>query len=327
MNLILNKNGISKEKIMLKYILLIGGFVLLIKGADFFVDGSSSVAKRLRVPSLIIGMTIVAMGTSLPETSVSVTASLAGKNELAISNAVGSNIFNLMVVCGLCAVLCPLPISGETLRKDFPLSILAAGALLGMGWLGKSVDRLEGVVLLVLFMMFLVNMVLSAKKARETGPDGNAEEYRIMPVWKCLLFILGGIAGIAAGGQMVVQGASDIARSFGMSDNLIGMTVVALGTSLPELVTSVVAAKKNELEMALGNVIGSNIFNILFVLGIATAISPIGFSLLNFIDAIALIAVSLLVMAFCVPRKKLLRRHGIAMLGVYAVYTTYIFIR
>ena len=155
----------------------------------------------------------------------------------------------------------------------------------------------------------------------------NVDEYRIMPVWKCLLFILGGIAGIAAGGQMVVQGASDIARSFGMTDNLIGMTVVALGTSLPELVTSVVAAKKNELDMALGNVIGSNIFNILFVLGIATAISPIGFSLLNFIDVIALIAVSLLVMTFCLPRRKLLRRHGIAMLGVYAVYTAYIFIR
>lgn len=315
------------ECIMLKYILLVGGFVLLIKGADFFVDGSSSVAKRLRVPSLIIGMTIVAMGTSLPETSVSVSASISNKNDLAISNAVGSNIFNLMVVCGLCAVLCPLPISDETLKKDFPLSILAAGALMGLGWLGMSVDRPEGLILLTLFAMFLANMIITAKKAREIDRDGNAEEYKIMPVWKCLLFIIGGIAGIAAGGQLVVQSASDIARALGMSDNLIGMTIVALGTSLPELVTSVVAAKKNELDMALGNVIGSNIFNILFVLGIAASISPIGFTGLNIIDLIVLIAVSLLVMAFCIPKRRLTRFHGLCMLAVYAVYTVYLFIR
>ncbi|MBO4493370.1 MAG: calcium/sodium antiporter [Ruminococcus sp.] len=312
---------------MLKYILLVGGFVLLIKGADFFVDGSSAVAKRLRVPSLIIGMTIVAMGTSLPETSVSVSASVLGKNDLAISNAVGSNIFNLMVVCGVCAVLCPMVIGKETLKKDLPFSVAVAGVLLALGAVTGTVQRWGGIILLVLFSFFLYMMISSAKKAREAGNSTDDDEYKIMPVWKCLLCIAGGGAAIAVGGRMVVVGASDIARSFGMSDNLIGMTIVALGTSLPELVTSIVAARKGEVDMALGNVVGSNIFNILFVLGIAATISPIAFTMQNTVDTVALIVMSLLVLLLCAPRKKLLRWHGALMLTVYAGYTAYIFVR
>lgn len=305
------------------YFLLIAGFVLLIKGADFFVDGSSAVAKKLKVPPLIIGMTIVAMGTSLPETSVSVSASLAGKNDLSISNAVGSNIFNLMVVAGLCALFNKLPISGISMKRDFPASIAAALVLIGFGGLTGEISRYGGITLLVLFAGFLWMMIRSAIKERSESD----EEFRDIAGWKCTLFIIGGIAAIAGGGKMVVEGASDIARSFGMSDNLIGMTIVALGTSLPELVTSIVAAKKKETDMALGNVIGSNIFNILFVLGIAATISPIGFTLENTIDTAFLIAVSLMVMSFCLPKKQLERWHGAAMVLLYAGYTSYLFIR
>lgn len=311
---------------MLKYIYLIVGFVLLIKGADFFVEGSSSVAKKLRVPSIIIGMTIVAMGTSLPETSVSVSASIAAKNDLAISNVIGSNIFNLMVVCGICAVLCPLTVNGTTLKRDFPFSIVMAGLLMALGGIDGVVGRFDGILFLVLFVVFLLIMIYSAKKSRDNSAP-EADEYKIMPVWKCILYMVGGIAAIAAGGEMVVEGASDIARAFGMSENLIGMTIVALGTSLPELVTSVVAARKNELDMALGNVIGSNIFNILFVLGIASAISPVSYTNENLIDSAVLIVMSMIVLIFCLPKKRLIRWNGAAMLALYACYTAYIFTR
>lgn len=311
---------------MLKYIYLIVGFVLLIKGADFFVEGSSSVAKKLRVPSIIIGMTIVAMGTSLPETSVSVSASIAAKNDLAISNVIGSNIFNLMVVCGICAVLCPLTVDGTTLKRDFPFSIVIAGLLMALGGIDGVVGRFDGILFLVLFVVFLLIMIYSAKKSRDNSAP-EADEYKIMPVWKCILYMVGGIAAIAAGGEMVVEGASDIARAFGMSENLIGMTIVALGTSLPELVTSVVAARKNELDMALGNVIGSNIFNILFVLGIASAISPVSCTNENLIDSAVLIVMSMIVLIFCLPKKRLIRWNGVAMLALYAGYTAYIFTR
>lgn len=311
---------------MLKYIYLIVGFVLLIKGADFFVEGSSSVAKKLRVPSIIIGMTIVAMGTSLPETSVSVSASIAAKNDLAISNVIGSNIFNLMVVCGICAVLCPLTVDGTTLKRDFPFSIVIAGLLMALGGIDGVVGRFDGILFLMLFVVFLLIMIYSAKKSRDNSAP-EADEYKIMPVWKCILYMVGGITAIAAGGEMVVEGASDIARAFGMSENLIGMTIVALGTSLPELVTSVVAARKNELDMALGNVIGSNIFNILFVLGIASAISPVSCTNENLIDSAVLIVMSMIVLIFCLPKKRLIRWNGVAMLALYAGYTAYIFTR
>lgn len=305
----------------MEYILLVVGFILLIKGADFFVEGSSSVAKMLRVPSLIIGMTIVAMGTSLPECSVSVSASIAGKNELAISNAIGSNIFNLMVVCGFCALFCPLAVQVSTLKKEFPFSIIIALLLLVFGSTGMLVGHLEGVVLLILFAVFIFWMLQSAKKARNEGTE---EEYEVLPIWKCILFIIGGAVAIILGGNLVVDSASQIARNFGMSDNLIGLTIVACGTSLPELVTSVVAAKKNEVDMALGNVIGSNIFNILFVLGIATAISPIAFIQENMVDILVLTAMSLLVWAFAWSKKKIVRWEGVVMLLGYFGYLGYI---
>ena len=311
-------------EILWSLVLLVIGFVLLIKGADFFVEGSSSVAKMLKVPSIIIGLTIVAMGTSLPECAVSITASMTNNNALAVSNAVGSNIFNLMVVCGFCALFNPLVVDKSTLKKEFPFSMICAILLLVLGYIAMELGRADGFILLVLFVCFIVWMVRSALKARAEASD---EEYEVLPVWKCRVFIIGGIVAIKFGGDFVVDGASTIAAKMGLSQNLIGLTIVACGTSLPELVTSVVAARKNELDMALGNVIGSNIFNILLVLGVAATISPIAFIMENVIDIAILTAMSLIVWAFAWTKQKLDRKEGIIMLLMYAVYLVYICIR
>ena len=321
-------------EILKSAVILVIGFVLLIKGADYFVEGSSSVAKKFKVPSLIIGMTIVAMGTSLPELAVSVTASMAGNNTLAVSNVAGSNIFNLMVVCGACALFTPLTIAKNTLMKEFPFSILCAGLLVVMGYLGMSLGRVDGVILLVIFAVYLFWMIQSAKKARTAGDKLEAEEealaeeeIKILPMWKCIVFIIGGMIAIKFGGDFVVDGASAIAAGFGLSQTLIGLTIVALGTSLPELVTSIVAAKKDEVDMALGNVIGSNIFNILLILGVAAAISPVTFLMENIIDIIILIIMSAVVWGFAWTSKKVNRKEGIIMLLMYAVYMVYICMR
>lgn len=311
-------------EVLWSVILLAIGFVLLIKGADFFVEGSSSVAKMLKVPSIIIGLTIVAMGTSLPECAVSITASMTGNNALAVSNAVGSNIFNLMVVCGFCALFNPLVVDKSTLKKEFPFSMICAVLLLVCGYLSMTLGRADGLILLAVFVCFLIWMVRSALKARAAAAD---EEYEVLPVWKCIVFIIGGIIAIKFGGDFVVEGASAIAAKMGLSQNLIGLTIVACGTSLPELVTSVVAAKKNELDMALGNVIGSNIFNILFVLGAAAAISPIGFIMENVVDIVILIAMSAIVWVFAWTKKVLDKKEGILMLVMYAAYLVYICVR
>ncbi len=315
---------------------LVIGFVFLIKGADFFVEGSSSVAKKLRVPSIIIGLTIVAMGTSLPECAVSVTASITNNNSLAISNAVGSNIFNLMVVCGFCAVFTPLTVTASTMKKEFPFSVICALLLLALGFLGMTLGHIDGVILLVFFAGFLFWMIKSAQKARSINPEAElddeivvdeAEDIKILPVWRCIIYIIGGAIAIAIGGDLVVDGASVVAAALGLSQTLIGLTVVALGTSLPELVTSIVAAKKDEVDMALGNVIGSNIFNILFVLGIAATISPVEFITENIIDIVILVAMSILVWLFAWSKKKIVRWEGVTMLAIYAAYVVYICIR
>ena len=322
-------------EILKSAVILVIGFVLLIKGADYFVEGSSSVAKKFKVPSLIIGMTIVAMGTSLPELAVSVTAAMAGNNTLAVSNVAGSNIFNLMVVCGACALFAPLAIEKNTLMKEFPFSILCAGLLVVMGYLGMSLGRMDGVILLVIFAVYLFWMIQSAKKARTSGDKLEAEEealaeeeIKILPMWKCIVFIIGGMIAIKFGGDFVVDGASAIAAGFGLSQTLIGLTIVALGTSLPELVTSIVAARKDEVDMALGNVIGSNIFNILFVVGLASICSP---SVLTFgeafiIDTIVAIATAVLLGLLVLRKKELTKAGGIIMLVAYAGYFAYLFI-
>lgn len=304
-------------------LLLVLGFVLLIKGADFFVDGASSVAKKFRIPSIIIGFTIVAMGTSLPECAVSVTASLANNNALAISNVVGSNIFNLMVVCGASAIFAPLAIQKSTLLKEFPFSIFCALLLLVLGYTSFNLGRMEGIVLLVLFLVYLLWMIFSALKNRQEID----EDVNILPTWKCLLFIIGGAIAIKYGGDFVVDGASFIATKLGFSQNLIGLTIVALGTSLPELVTSIVAARKNEVDMALGNAIGSNIFNILLVLGVAGAISPVAFIMENVIDIVILTIMSAYVWILAWTKNHINKTEGISMILIYVIYLVYICIR
>ena len=327
-------------------IILIVGFVLLIKGADFFVEGSSAVAKRLKVPSVIIGLTIVAMGTSLPECAVSVTASLTGNNTLAISNAIGSNIFNLLVVCGVCSLFVPLAVQKSTLQKEFPLSIFCAGLLLLLGYLGMTLGHIDGIILIIIFAGYLLWMIQSARNARnQTFADEDsdtagsktslsaeeieqvASNINLLPAWKCIIFILGGMIAIKYGGDFVVNGASTIASSLGLSQTLIGLTIIAMGTSLPELVTSIVAAKKDEVDMAVGNVIGSNIFNILLVLGVAAAISPLGFIMENMIDIAFLILISVITLVFAWTSKEINRKEGIIMLLLYAVYMVYICMR
>lgn len=309
------------------YLLLIIGFVLLVKGADFFVEGSGSLAKKFRVPVFIIGMTIVAMGTSAPECAVSITASVSGSNGMAISNVIGSNIFNLLVVCGICAIFSPLPIDRETLKKEFPFSILVAVVIGILGAIGMLVGHLDGIILVAIFALFLWWMVRSARKSMKEGTPEDGGEIRDMSLARCLIYIAGGLVAIVLGGQLVVDSAEKIALQFGLSETLVGLTVCSIGTSLPELVTSVVAARKKQVGMALGNVIGSNIFNILLVGGLASAISPIAITTHNLIDIVILIVISLYMMILVWKKQMLTRAGGVSMLVIYVAYMVYICMR
>lgn len=333
------ENFISGAPIFVVVLLLVVGFALLVKGADFFVEGSSSVAKKLAVPSIIIGLTIVAMGTSLPETAVSVTASLTNNNELAISNVVGSNIFNLMFVIGVCSILCTIYVQRETVTRDIPFSIICALLLLVLGILaigdasGMTLGHFDGILFLILFAGYIGLMIRSAMKARaegrevEVNDEFDAEELKVMSYPKSILFIVGGAVAIAIGGDLTVNTASRIALELGMSQTLIGLTIVSIGTSLPELVTSVVAARKNEIDMAVGNAVGSNVFNILMVLGIASALNPVSLIRENIIDILILIAFSVVVWIFAATKKQISRKEGIAMVAMYLIYAVYIIFR
>ncbi len=320
-------------------ILIVVGFVLLVKGADFFVEGASAVAKALKIPTLIIGMTVVAMGTSLPELSVSVSSSMQGANTLAVSNVVGSNIFNLMVVLGISALFNPLMVSRDTLKRDYPFATICAVLLLAFGSVGfggllgdngMELGRIDGIIFIILFIGFLVVMIRSAIASRNAGEaveiEGE-EDIHDMALWKAILYIVGGAVAVKFGGDWVVDGACDLASSFGVSQTLIGLTIVACGTSLPELATSIAAARKNELDMAIGNVVGSNIFNILLILGVAASISPISFMTENIIDICVLLVFSVITWIFCQAKKKIGRTEGIIMLLLYAIYLVYICVR
>ncbi|MCI5640419.1 MAG: calcium/sodium antiporter [Lachnospiraceae bacterium] len=329
---------INDAPFVLVLLFLVIGFTLLIKGADLFVEGSSSVAKRLHVPSIIIGLTIVAMGTSLPETAVSVSASLTGNNELAVSNVVGSNIFNLMVVIGVCAMLATVNVAKETITRDIPFSLICAGLLMLLGVIGfgdksgMTLGHFDGVILIVFFAGYIVYMIKIALKASREGKKveiegGSDEDIKLVSVPASILFIVGGAIAIAIGGDVTVDAASRIASDLGMSQTLIGLTIVSIGTSLPELVTSIVAARKNEVDMALGNAIGSNVFNILMVLGIASAISPISIIKENVIDLCVLIVFTVCVWIFAGTKKKIGKIEGFCMVAFYAAYAVYIVIR
>lgn len=303
------------------YLILIVGMFFLIKGADFFVDGSSSVAKIMKVPSVIIGLTIVALGTSLPEASVSITASIAGNNELALSNVVGSNIFNTLVVVGCSALITPFIMDRDIVKRDLLINILSSVALLVLV-LDGVLGRVDGVLLLVGLAGFLAILIRSAMKNRITEEVGE-----VLPLGKSVLFIVGGIITIILGGKLVVDSATIIAQHLGMSDTLIGLTIVSIGTSLPELVTSVVAARKGESGLSLGNAIGSNIMNILFILGVSGALTPIAVISENIIDMAVLIGVAVFVFILAKISDKMTRAKGIAFMGIYGVYLAYIIMR
>lgn len=329
-------NGLPIAAVIL---LLAVGFAFLVKGADFFVEGSSSIAKKLKVPPIIIGLTIVAMGTSLPETAVSVTASLVQNNELAVSNVVGSNIFNLMFVIGVCSILTPIMVHKATVVRDIPLSLGCALFLLVLGVsglgdkAGMTLGHADGVIFLIVFAGYIFTMVRSAMKARAAGQKVEIEgveecdNMKELSYGKSILFLIVGAAAIAFGGDLTVDTASRIAIELGMSQTLVGLTIVSIGTSLPELVTSVVAARKNEVDMAVGNAVGSNIFNILMVLGISSAISPVALIRENIIDIVLLMVFSVMVWIFAGTRKKIERKEGIIMVVVYLVYCAYIIAR
>ena len=318
--------------IILSIVKLAIGFLLLVKGADFFVDGASSVAKKLAIPSFVIGLTIVAFGTSAPELAVSISAALKGSNDIAIGNVVGSNIFNTLVVLGASAALTPIVVEKGMIKKDYPLSIIAAVLLgiLAMDTIlfkadAMTLGRVDGIILLIAFAFFMYTTVKAGLDQRETASD--EDEIEVMPVWKSLLLLVVGLAGIVLGGDMSVEGAKEIARVLGLSEALIGLTIVAIGTSLPELVTSVVAAKKGESDIAVGNVIGSNIFNIFFILGTSATILPMNVSNTYLYDIAMLVGVMLLTYLPIAKTKKVSRTMGIVMMLAYVAYTAYLIMR
>ncbi|MBS6639715.1 MAG: calcium/sodium antiporter [Clostridiaceae bacterium] len=321
---------------MLSFVMLIVGFALLVWGADKFVAGASALARRLGVSPLLVGLTIVAFGTSAPELAVSLTAALQGANEIAVGNVVGSNIFNLLVVAGLSAVVCPLVMDRTLMRRDWPLSLLAAVVLCVMIAPDLTISRIEGIILLVFFAATLFFQIRSAMQNRNTLEDTGAEAF--MPPLLIGVNIVLGLACIIIGGQLAVNGATGIARMFGLSETLIGLTIVAIGTSLPELVTSLVAARKGQNEIAMGNVIGSNIFNILLILGLSSVITPIPVLSTSIIDCLVLIGITAV---FYIPARlaktrdvpdtqaggRLTRPVGAVMVLIYVAYTVYLIVR
>ncbi len=322
-------------------IVLLIGFVLLIKGADYFVEGSAAIARRFKIPSIVVGLTIVAMGTSLPELSVSVSAALNGSNEIAVSNVIGSNIFNILVVLGACALMAKIPVSDTTLKREFPFSIAISAIIALMiidnkiPWAGSAKDgvgtlaRFDSAVLLALFVGFLFATVKIAMRGRKKAKESNEskEEVEEIGLVTSLLFIVCGIIAIKFGGDFVVSGAKNIAMIFGMSETLVGLTIVAVGTSLPELVTSLVATKKGETELAVGNVIGSNIFNLIFILGVSGIMHPMVVEKQNLIDMLIMIVISIIAFCFAKTKKSYSKKEGAIMIAIYVIYMIYAIFR
>ncbi len=318
------------------YILFLIGFVFLVKGADFLVDGSSSLAKKMHIPDIVIGLTIVALGTSMPELIVNIFSSLSGNSGIAIGNILGSNISNILLILGISSLFCPLIVKKNTLNKEIPFSILATVALLFLASdsiFTKGAESMlsvsDGLVLILFFAIFMYYTVSIAKANKDEGDDESVKTY---PVWKSLIMVAGGIVGLALGGRWIVNGAVSIAQMFHMSETLIGLTIVAVGTSLPELATSVAAARKKKSDIAIGNVVGSNIFNILFVLGISSSIKALPFETGNILDIAMVLLCSVLLMIFVLIGKKkkeyrLERWGGIIFILLYIAYVTFLVIQ
>ena len=311
-------------ELFLNILLLIAGFALLIKGADFFVDGASGIADKFGIPQIIIGLTIVAFGTSAPEAAVSITAAFNQNTGVAIGNVIGSNILNIFIILGVTSCIIPLTVQKNTLKYEIPFVIFITVLLVVMGGLLGELGLIAGIILLAVFAVFFVYLIRTSKNGG--GEEESEEPKKKKPVWLLILMTLLGLVGIVLGSNFTVDGATVIAKTFGMSDRLIGLTIVALGTSLPELVTSIVAGKKGNSDIAVGNVVGSNIFNILFVLGLTAVICPIPYEPKFIIDGIiAVAAVILLLLCIIFDKEKKMRRWGgITMIVCYAGYFVYL---
>lgn len=309
--------------VVIQLALLVVGFVFLVKGADWFVEGAGKVAEKFGIPQLVIGLTIVAMGTSLPEAAVSVSAALKGSADITIGNVVGSNIMNVLVILGLTSVIRPIAVQKSTVKYEIPFVALISVFLLALGYSDHVVGRADGVILWVLFIAYLLYLFKMAKSG-EYVPEELPDEDKPIPVWKMVLLIIVGAVMIVLGSDMAVDAASELARIFGMSERLIGLTIVAFGTSLPELVTSVTAAVRGKADIAVGNIVGSNIFNILFVVGTSALITPVVYASNFLVDSIVCI-VTMILLWLCVFRnRKLGRAGGAVMLLCYAGYFVYL---
>ena len=291
---------------------------MLIKGADWFVDGSSSVAASFGIPQLVIGLTIVAMGTSTPEAAVSITAALSGNADITVGNIVGSNILNILIILGLSSIILPIAVSKSTVKFEMPFMIIITALLLLLGLDGK-LGLADGYILIVFFAAYLIYIFVMAKRNKENQPS--EENTKPMALPKAILFVIIGLAMIILGSSIAVDAASSIAKMLGVNERFIGLTVIALGTSLPELFTSVNAARKGNADIAIGNIVGSNIFNILFICGISALIIPVPFSRSFIFDVVVAIAAAILLTICCIVGKRQLKRlSGLLMLVSYAVY-------
>lgn len=305
-------------------LLLALGFVLLVKGADWFVEGASGIADKFGIPQLVIGLTIVAMGTSAPETAVSITAALKGNADIAVGNVVGSNILNVLIILGISSVITSIAVAKTTVRYEIPIMLAMTLLLLVFGVNGGTICLWEGIVLLLCFIGYLGYMFVMVKKGQMQAEEMDSEP---KPLWKLLLAGLVGLGLIIAGSNVTVDAATALAKIFGMSEKFIGLTVVALGTSLPELFTSVVAARKGKADIAIGNIVGSNIFNILFVIGTSSLIIPVIFEMSFMVDCLVAAAAGLLLWLCVFRKKKLARIDGIIMLLGYAAYFIYLLMK
>lgn len=307
--------------IFLYMLILPLGFLALVKGADWFVDGASKLAGLFGIPQLVIGLTIVAMGTSAPEASVSITAALKGTAEIAIGNVVGSNILNILIILGITGLIAVVPIQKSTLKYEIPYMLIITLVLFVMGITGAEITRFEGVILWALFIAYLAYLFVLAKQGKEEVTPENAPKESVFKLLAML--VLGGVT-VVLGGNLTVDSAVEIARIVGISERFIGLTIIALGTSLPELVTSVTAAGKGNADIAIGNIVGSNIFNILFILGTTALITPIGFEQSFLIDTLIAAFACILLFACVIKSKSLRKTGGIVMLSAYAAYFIYL---
>ena len=308
-------------EILLQVVWLALGFALLVKGADWFVDGASGFAAKLGIPQLVIGLTIVAMGTSMPEAAVSISAALRGNADITVGNIVGSNILNILIILGITAVIRTLKVAHSTIRYEIPFMIAVTLVLLWLGYTGSEVTWVEGILLWILFIGYLAYLLFMAKKNRDE--EGQEQTKELSMVRLIGLMILG-VVMIVAGSNFAVEGASNIAAALGISERFIGLTIVAFGTSLPELVTSVSAARKGNADIAIGNIVGSNIFNILFIIGTTALITPVIFVRSFVVDTLIAAACGLLLFVGVVKNRELKRPIGIVMLLCYVAYFVYL---